>query len=125
MTHPHFLPETDTPGAISIWDVADPCAMFHKASTLECQLIYKGAIGLRELSGEDVFAVIEEAGCRHADGERTELGHGQNKGNWDGDEQGFSHGARNLSVSTGRYDAQEVTFALGQIQASAARSAVR
>lgn len=48
MTHPHFLPETDTPGAITIWDVADPCAMFHKASTLDCQLIHKGALGLRE-----------------------------------------------------------------------------
>ena len=48
LAHPHFSPETDTPGAITIWDVADPCAMLHKPSVFDCQLIYKGALGLRE-----------------------------------------------------------------------------
>lgn len=48
LAHPYFLPETDTPGAITIWDAADPCAMFHKPSVFECQLIHKAALGLRE-----------------------------------------------------------------------------
>lgn len=48
LAHPHFLPETDMPGAITIWDVADPCSMLHKPSVLECQLIHKAALGLRE-----------------------------------------------------------------------------
>ena len=48
LSHPYFLSESDTPGAITIWDVADPCAMFHKPSVFECQLIHKAALGLRE-----------------------------------------------------------------------------
>ncbi|MEL6413720.1 MAG: hypothetical protein AAFQ15_02120 [Pseudomonadota bacterium] len=48
LSHPRFLSETDAPGAITIWDVADPCAMLHKPSIFECQLIHKSALGLHE-----------------------------------------------------------------------------
>ena len=48
LSHPYFLPESDTLGAITIWDVADPCSMFHQPSILDCQLIHKAALGLRE-----------------------------------------------------------------------------
>lgn len=48
IAHPYFLPEKDTLGTITVWDVADPCAVFHKPSVFECQLIHKAALGLRE-----------------------------------------------------------------------------
>ena len=48
LAHPHFLQESDTPGAITICDFAAPCAVFHKPSVFECQLIHKSALGLRE-----------------------------------------------------------------------------